>query len=122
MGRSPRPSSFSTLLLGRLPPGDAPALGEGRCDGNPGAVNLILAPPLLGMMPSPARAIDCFNSRAWRLVFAIVSMAASAGLSITWRPMIIVFPNSRQGGRQTAVSPEITTILYVWKHEQPEEG
>jgi hypothetical protein len=27
----------------------------------------ILAPALLGMMPSPAWAIDCFNSRAWRL-------------------------------------------------------
>jgi hypothetical protein len=43
----------------------------------------IPAPAPLGMMPSPAWAIDCFNSRAWRLMFAIVSMAASAGLSIT---------------------------------------
>jgi hypothetical protein len=90
----------------------------------------ILAPALLGIMPSPAWAIEGFNSRAWRLMFAIVSMAASVGLSITFclpstaiaaclrslvyrsssikrgwigRPMIAVFSNGRQGGHQTAV-------------------
>jgi hypothetical protein len=93
------------------------------------------------MMPSPAWAIDCFNGLAadvrdridgrerWlvhnfvpavdrdRSVPAILGVGFDS-INRGWigRPMIAVFPNNRQGGHETVVSPEITTILYVWKH------
>jgi 2-polyprenyl-6-methoxyphenol hydroxylase-like FAD-dependent oxidoreductase len=43
--------------------GDAMVIGVQSTD--------ILAPALIGMMPSPAWAIDCLNPRSWGLMFAI---------------------------------------------------